>query len=426
MQKDILLGHATRTFWYTLVPIALALGVVRYCNSTPEALGPLGAFVREQQIPALILLVTLLALLIYSFRDHLPLSQYLAGPGASHVPQEYRQEFMQARSLAGEIDSIFAKHRAKLEQRLPAAVREQLKTAQGELQTSLQAGSFDPKRFLAAFHQTQDLADVHLAKYRKGEAREFVEALLTALFFAVLLRTLVVEAFKIPSGSMLPTLQINDHIFVSKFSYGPNLPFSHIRLWHNLPPERGDVMVFEFPDVPAGEVGQDFIKRVIALPGDTLEVENGHPIINGFPVPSCFVGKYNYRSADNSSAPRGDLYVEFLADEAYLTVYADDARTGTQGPYVVAPGEVMVMGDNRHNSLDSRLWHGGKGGGVPFPNIKGRALFVWLPWSRLGTPVMGEPQLPEGMSPELTSKIHQCLAKRPAATTPPPPLKPAR
>src|SRR5690606_10154869 len=125
----------------------------------------------------------------------------------------------------------------------------------------------------------------------------------------------------------------------------------------------------------------------------TLEAEDGHPIINGWRVPSCYVGMYPYGKHDGNDG-RGALYVEYLGDESYLTVYAEGVRTSAphQGPYTVGPEEVWVMGDNRHNSHDSRMWRGGKGGGVPFPNIKGRALFVWLPWSRFAVPVMGKPQ----------------------------------
>jgi signal peptidase I len=126
----------------------------------------------------------------------------------------------------------------------------------------------------------------------------------------------------------------------------------------------------------------------------------------------------------------GDLFVEFLGDEAYVTLY-DRASGGfpeRQGPYVVKDGEVWVMGDNRNNSHDSRMWFGGQGGGVPFENIKGRALFVWFSVSdagvdstRLGLPVMGRPRMPVAMK-HLEPAIERCIKERPplSATTPPP------
>ena len=142
------------------------------------------------------------------------------------------------------------------------------------------------------------------------------------------------------------------------------------------------------------------------------------------------MGVYSYDEPDALvSHHDGDLFVEFLDDEAYLTLY-DRASGGYgeyQGPFVVKPGEVYVMGDNRNNSHDSRMWFGGAGGGVPFANIRGRALFVWLSYAdqhmdstRLGAPVMGRPRLPRamvGLEPALT----KCLRERPPIdkTTPP-------
>jgi signal peptidase I len=242
------------------------------------------------------------------------------------------------------------------------------------------------------------------------------------------LRAFVVEAFKIPSGSMIPTLQVGDHIFVNKFSYGPALPLTHARLWSSMPPKRGDVLVFAFPEHPE----QDFIKRVVAIPGDVLEARSGHPVINGWEVPHCYVGVYSYAEPDAmfGSKHEGDLWVEYLGEEAYLTLY--DRASGfpeVQGPYTCKPGEVWVMGDNRNNSHDSRMWFGGQGGGVPFDNIRGRALFVWLSvgehgidWSRMGAPVMGRPRMPAAMR-SLEPAIDKCLKERPPLdkTVPPPP-----
>jgi signal peptidase I len=231
----------------------------------------------------------------------------------------------------------------------------------------------------------------------------------------------VVEAFKIPSGSMLPTLQIGDHIFVNKFIYGPEVPFTKTRLFDRMPPHRGDVIVFSHP-VPALSP-DDLIKRVIALPGDVLEVDSGHAIINGWSVPSCPVGSYVV-SEDAFGASQGELFVEYLEGTAYLAFYDQDHVPQRQGPYEVKPGEVWVMGDNRHHSADSRAWpnsSGGLGRGVPEPNIKGRAMFVWAPLSRMFVDLMGSPVLPKGAPPELLTAIASCLEKRPApAETVPP------
>src|SRR5690606_1970650 len=183
---------------------------------------------------------------------------------------------------------------------------------------------------------------------------------------------------------------------VNKFTYGPVVPLTEFRVGSNMPPERGDVIVFEFPDPDPAHEGDDFIKRVIALPGDTLEVKRGHPIINGWEVPSCEVGRYPYGENAGHSTPYGTLFVDFLGAMAYFTVYEPPHPTsGLGGPFEVGPNEVYVMGDNRHNSHDSRRWRNGAGAGVPFDNIRGRAMSVWLPLSRFMVPVMGEPELPE-------------------------------
>lgn len=266
------------------------------------------------------------------------------------------------------------------------------------------------------------------------------------IIFALTLRIGVVEAFKIPSGAMMPTLMIGDHLFVSKFAYGPLLPNSDTRLFSRLPPARGDVMVFKFPENKA----QDFIKRAIALPGDTLEAINGRPIINGWLVPHCHVGTFGPSGAQ--------LYVEFLGDKSFLTLYDRDAmspdgpdkptckvqddcgagqtcRAGIcgfhQGPFKVKPNEVWVMADNRNNSHDSRSWRGGLGAGVPFENIKGRAMIVWMSFDpkggvaadRIFVSVMGKPTIPGNPDAALQSALDKCLRERPdiAQTTPPAP-----
>ncbi|MCL2449928.1 MAG: signal peptidase I, partial [Polyangiaceae bacterium] len=277
-----------------------------------------------------------------------------------------------------------------------------------------------------AFGKAEEQVDARLRRWRKSEVREYAEAILMAVAVALALRTFVIEAFKIPSGSMIPTLMVGDHIFVNKFSYGPAIPFTSARVWTNMPPKRGDVIVFAFPEHPE----QDFIKRVIALEGDRLEAHNGHPVINGWEVPSCRVGPWSYSDYDSPIAHHeGDLYVEYLGDESFLTFY--DRAAGylpeNQGPYFAKRGEVWVMGDNRNNSHDSRMWFNGRGGGVPFANIKGRALFVWLSindgsvdLSREGAPVMGRPRLPPSAS-ALEPQFSECLKNRPPVTLPPRP-----
>jgi signal peptidase I len=339
---------------------------------------------------------------------------------------EQRKEFEAAAHLLEESERVIAQHRRDIVAKLGEAALADTEQALRELSAAMKVEPFERERFTRAFGKASGSTAERLATWRKGELREYAESIGVAILVALLLRAVVIEAFKIPSGSMKPTLQINDHIFVSKFSYGPKIPLLGTRIFESLPPKRGDVIVFEYPDINPNNERQDYIKRVIAIPGDTLEADAGHPIINGWRVPGCEVGRYTDEDPSGFGQHSGKLYVEYLEDTAYLALY-DDNHFQRQGPYHVAAGEVWVMGDNRHNSLDSRAWArrgGGIGAGVPYDNIKGRALIVWFPASRMLVNVMGKPVLPDGAPAELTEGIERCLAQRPPAseTVPPPPL----
>jgi signal peptidase I len=264
-----------------------------------------------------------------------------------------------------------------------------------------------------------DIAFVPSRRFGKASAGAIaglaVGDLVAFVVLAVGLRVFVLEAFKIPAGSMAPTLLVGDHIFVDKVAYRGRAP------------RYGEVMVFAFPEHPT----QDFVKRVITLPGDRLQVDGGRPWINGWEVPHCTVGTWSYEDSD-SVVPRhtGELDVEFLGDQAYL-VFFDDASGGfpeRQGPFRAKPDEYWVLGDNRHNSHDSRMWFGGAGGGVPRRLVRGPAMFVWISvgfdgtrQDRAGVPVHGT-TLPPGAA-SLQPALDACLKSRPppSATTPPAP-----
>jgi signal peptidase I len=194
--------------------------------------------------------------------------------------------------------------------------------------------------------------------------------------------------FRVPSASMWPVVGPGEHVFSNATDKKPL---------------RGAVMVFRYPENPE----QLFIKRVMATAGDEIEVKAGRPTINGFEVPHCKVGKAGYTDEDSlPTTIKGDLEVEWLDDAVYLVLL--DSRGGFgDGTWTVKPGEYFVMGDNRDNAHDSRMWFGGSGGGVPFANTQGRL--------RLDPQ---HPRLPKGaesLAPELAS----CLAKKPAVTSPP-------
>jgi signal peptidase I len=428
-KRSRLLRYAYWALWFVALPIVLACLMVWALTppSGAEVGGVLGwmqTMVRAQPVPVGIVLFTVFEIVLWGARHQLPLARHAHAPLRGDLPQHMRGSFERARLLLDEAEMILARHEKAVVRDLTGRERERLRNDLEVLREAMESVPFDPQGFLAALTRAEGEVDLRLGRWRKSEVREYVEAILMAVAVAFALRAFVIEAFKIPSGSMIPTLMVGDHIFVNKFSYGPAIPYTKSRVWTSMPPHRADVMVFAFPEHPE----QDFIKRVIALPGDKLEAKNGHPILNGWEVPSCRVGAWSYSDFDSPITRHdGDLYVEYLGAESYLTFYdhASGAFPEYQGPFVAKPGEVWVMGDNRNNSHDSRMWFGGQGGGVPFENIRGRALFVWLSvsdsgidWSREFAPVMGRPRVPpaaRGLEPQL----EQCLRNRPAVTQPP-------
>ncbi len=410
--------------WFVIVPLGLALlTLVLLLPSEGEfAVNGVRQFIGEQKVPAGIILFTIYELILNHFRHSLPFASKLGIGSRAELPTETRRAYEHAGHLLDEAHRILRRHKRAVTRDISAASREQLAQALANLRTSMKRDPFDEHEFSKCYQTASDLVARHLGPWQRGEFREYAESILIAVGVALLLRAFVVEAFKIPSGSMLPTLQIQDHIFVNKFAYGPEVPFTKTRLYDGMPPKHGDVIVFEYPDPDPNAERQDFIKRVVALPGDTLEVVDGHPIINGWEVPHCRAGTYE----------GADLYVEFLSGYSYLTMYEhiDGRGRGKEGPFHAAPGELWVMGDNRNNSHDSRAWP--QGGGVPFANIKGRAMFVWLSfdnhgeflditWDRLFTNVMGAPNLPNSTPQATLNAVQKCLRKKPENTWAPPP-----
>jgi signal peptidase I len=193
---------------------------------------------------------------------------------------------------------------------------------------------------------------------KKSVVREYAEAFALAILLALAIRTFVVQAFKIPSGSMIPTLSIGDHILVNKFVYGVKIPFTDQIVIPMSLPERGDIIVFKFP----GDESKDYIKRVVGTPGDVVEVRNKAVYVNGI-------------LADTT-------HIQHIDPE----VHQD--RRDNFGPVTVPPDSYFVMGDNRDQSLDSRFW-----GFVKLNKIRGKAFLVywswdgadtWVRWSRIG------------------------------------------
>ncbi len=186
---------------------------------------------------------------------------------------------------------------------------------------------------------------------RKSAFREWVEFILTVFVLAFFIRTFIVQAFRIPSGSMEDTLLVGDFLLANKIVYGPRIPFTHIRLPGIRDPKPGDVIIFEYPIDPS----KDFIKRVIAVEGQTVEIRDKDVYVDGVKVPLPPKGKY----IDN-----GRVLPKFLSPRDNF------------GPVTVPKDMIFVMGDNRDNSRDSRYW-----GWVPKGNVKGKAMFIYWSWN---------------------------------------------
>lgn len=202
---------------------------------------------------------------------------------------------------------------------------------------------------------------------RKSAVREYAEAIVVAMLLAFAIRVFVVQAFKIPSGSMIPTLLIGDHILVSKLSYGLQWPgdckfkltFPPVTCYTSQPivrfgdPQRGDIIVFRYPE----DEDKDFIKRIVGLPGDTVEIRNKAVFVNGALLEDkAFTQRVDPGIIDGTLTPRDNF-----------------------GPVTVPERSYFVMGDNRDQSLDSRFW-----GYVSEEKIRGRAFRIYWSWSGLG------------------------------------------
>lgn len=190
--------------------------------------------------------------------------------------------------------------------------------------------------------------DGYVARRKKSALREWAESIIIALILALVIRAFIVQAFKIPSGSMRPTLVEGDIILVNKFLYGAKIPFTDLRLPKVRDPNRGDCIVFIYPENPK----KDFIKRLVGLPGEVVEIRRGTIFINGKPVLKLPLSQFYYQN-------KGDL-----AQEGQAIVVPED--------------NYFVLGDNSGSSQDSRFW-----GFVPKKNILGKAILIYWPLKRI-------------------------------------------
>ncbi len=351
------------------------------------------------------------------------------------------------RRVRREAQALVRQARAALAtQRVPRRKAADLEAAVRVVDAGLSTG--DLQRVRRGLPMLDMLVEELVQRGTRSAARELIQSVATAILIALALRMLVIEAFKIPSASMYPTVEINDHIFVNKLIYGVRIPFTQTKIFDWRKPQRGEVIVFRQPCTP----DRDYIKRVIATEGETVEVRCNVVYVDGKPVDNQLITGHGC-SYDDQIERTGEWYpracseyAEHIGDRVYHTfhdgsrpdrdaerardaalaqpdlfdfpkhgdappscvnqpapdsVEAPNQATGEivetrasaspcelQRHYIVPPGHVFVMGDNRANSKDSRVW-----GAVPIENIAGKALFIWLSyrnlshlrWDRIGS-----------------------------------------
>ena len=279
----------------------------------------------------------------------------------------------EARGLRKNGARLLKRNRARIGEQGAAEVESALQSVDNALKEPLGMPALQARLALDA------TLDKHLGFARKSAAREYTESIGGAILVALLLRAFVFEPFHIPSGSMIPTLLVGDFIFVNKMSYGLRIPFTDPgkvhKLWERAP-KRGDVVVFINPQHP----DVDYVKRVVGLPGDRIDVRNNVLYVNGVEQPRQELGEYSYREHSEYTGEEMEVvsreYIEDLAGRKHPIIVRKDPVFARSGSFVVEPGRLFMMGDNRDNSLDSRV-EGGPGQ-IPFSYIKGRASIIWI------------------------------------------------
>ncbi len=221
---------------------------------------------------------------------------------------------------------------------------------------------------LMASGAAEDSAQV-TASLRESTLVEYCKSFFPVILAVLLLRSFLVEPFRIPSGSMMPTLLVGDFILVNKFAYGIRLPVVNTKIIEVGEPQRGDVVVFRYPKEPS----VDYIKRVIGLPGDRIGYFNKVVYINGEPAGQVPGGVYSGKGSGVSMSGASRRR-EQLSDVQH-DILVMPRTASLEGEYVVGEDEYFVMGDNRDNSNDSRFW-----GSVPESHLVGKAFSIWMTW----------------------------------------------
>jgi signal peptidase I len=197
----------------------------------------------------------------------------------------------------------------------------------------------------------------------------FSKSFFPVFAFVFILRGFVVEPFRIPSGSMIPTLLVGDFILVNKYQYGLKSPIFNSQLINMEDPQRGDVVVFKYPLDPS----TPFIKRVIGLPGDNVRIHDNHVYVNGKEI--AWQNENTYIGIHSAAKHTGSKIHQELTGDQLHQVLISPGRYATGGDFDVPLGQYFVLGDNRDNSRDSRFW-----GFVPEENLMGKAFYIWFNW----------------------------------------------
>jgi signal peptidase I len=378
-------------FWYFLLPAGLAVAAV-------QGLANVGAL--EEAAPWQYLLAfAVLEVVVLAIRDRVLGSRRQSGP------RDLRTVASEARELQREAERLIKRGKPSGE------ARAEIEKAIAGIDESISKRNADAT--VDGIRRLDELLDKHLGRVRKGTTREYIEAIAFAVLVALGIRAFVIEAFKIPSPSMYPTLYEGDN----KFVYGPLIPFTNRRLFQGRTPHRGEVVVFIYPQDPS----KDYIKRIVGLEGDKIRVfADGSIEVNGQMLSRCEIGTWAGDSGGGEPSGPRRLDIEWHGDFSYLTLHRcdgaeliDRGRYAVSQSYTVPPGHAFVMGDNRDNSYDSRFW-----GPVPLQNIKGRALWIWwsnlggagcgMRWGRFGQNILGTPGVPP-QAPHLIEGYNSCL-----------------
>lgn len=290
-----------------------------------------------------------------------------------------------SRELLSRTNKILKKHGEFLNSEIAYEAAQKIR----DCESAINQGGL--KDIETAYFSLSKFTKKNLGIYEKSKLRQNLEVLIFALTLALLIRTFVVQPFKIPSGSMIPTLLIGDQLLVNKFVYGTKIPILGKTIFPLSEIQRGDVIVFKFPadrDSKVAGSGVHYIKRVIGVPGDIVDIKNRQIYINGKILKQEYVGNYEYLD-DNIPRSADEYEQTFVSGTQSNVIYKNGLSSTTLGytdfPVTVPEENLFVMGDNRDNSYDSRFW-----GFVPIKNVSGKAFLIHWSWDFKNSNILGK------------------------------------